>query len=107
MDVEKRVLQGRLQKLAENELPESQCGFKRGRGCADMVRQLMEKTGEHTAKLFVTFIDLKKAYDSVHRHALWLALRKLGVPELTIQLLAEFNNAAGHSTRLVVIRLAQ
>jgi len=42
-----RVIQARLQKVAEEELPESQCGFREGRGCSDMiftVRQLVEKT---------------------------------------------------------------
>ena len=59
-----RVLQVRLQKLAEEELPESQCGFRRGRSCADMtftVRQLVEKSRKHSSKVFLTFIDLKKA----------------------------------------------
>ena len=32
-----RVLQERLQKLAEDQLPESQCGFRKGRGCTDMI----------------------------------------------------------------------
>ena len=65
-----RVLQVRLQKLAEEELPESQCGFRKGRSCADMiftVCQLVEKSWEHNFKVFLTFIDLKKAYDSVPR----------------------------------------
>ena len=42
-----RVLQVRLQKLAEDELPKSQCGFRRGRNCANMiftVHQLVEKS---------------------------------------------------------------
>ena len=54
-----RVLQGRLQTLAEEELPESQCGFRKGRGCADMiftVRQLVEKSWEHKSKAFITFV---------------------------------------------------
>ena len=29
------VLQERLQKLAEDQLPESQCGFRKGRGCTE------------------------------------------------------------------------
>ena len=77
-----RILQERLQKLAEDELPESQCGFRKGRSCADMiftVRQLVEKSCEHKSKTFFTFIDLKKAYHSVPREAMWLALAKLGV----------------------------
>ena len=45
-----RILQGRLQELAEEVLPESQCGFRKRRGCSDMiftVRQLIEKANEH------------------------------------------------------------
>ena len=38
------------------------------------------------AKLFLTFIDLRKACDSVPRSALWVALGKLGVPEQTVQI---------------------
>ena len=48
-----RVIQGRLHKLAERVLPESQCGFRRGRGCTDMVftvQQLTEKAIEHRAQ---------------------------------------------------------
>ncbi len=54
-----RVLQDRLQKLAEDELPESQCGFRKNRSCADMiftVRQLVEKSWEHKSKAFFPFI---------------------------------------------------
>ena len=30
-----RIIQERLQTLAEEELPESRCGFRKGRGCSD------------------------------------------------------------------------
>ena len=89
-----RVIQGRLQDLAEEELPESQCGFRKGRGCSDMiftVRQLVEKSWEHKAKFLLVFVDLKKAYDSVPRKAIWLALSKLRVPESLIQLISSFH----------------
>ena len=75
-------------------MPESHCGFRRGRSCADMiftVHQLVEKSWEHSSKVFLTFIDLKKAYDSVSREALWMALRKLGMPEDTISLIQSFH----------------
>ena len=55
------------------------------------VRQLVEKSWEHRAKSFLVFIDLKKAYDSVPREALWMALSKLGVPEPTIKLIRSFH----------------
>lgn len=41
-----KVIQVRLQRVAEEMLPDSQCGFRAGRGCADMIfcaRQLVEK----------------------------------------------------------------
>ena len=35
-----RVIQGRLQRLAEKELPESKCDFRKGRGCTHMAFML-------------------------------------------------------------------
>ena len=46
-----------IQNLAEEELPESQCGFRRGRSCADMiftVHQLVEMSWEHSSKVLLT-----------------------------------------------------
>jgi len=57
------VVCGRPQKLAEEVLPESQCGFREGQGCSDMiytVRQLM-KSYEHEAKVWFIFIDLNES----------------------------------------------
>ena len=68
-----RILQQRLQAVAEGELAESQCGFRKGRRCTDMVfyaRQLVEKAIEHEELLYVVFVDLRKAYDSVPRTAM-------------------------------------
>ena len=62
--VGKVVTRIRLQELAEDVLPESQCGFRKGRSCTDMiftVRQIIEKSWEHKTKSFLTFIDLKKS----------------------------------------------
>jgi len=56
-----RLIRERLKKLAEEELSGSQCGLRKRRSCTDMIftiRQLMEKSWEHTAKSFFTFINL-------------------------------------------------
>ena len=45
-----RIIQNRLQVVAETLLADSQCGFRKGRGSVDMIfvaRQLMEKAKEH------------------------------------------------------------
>ena len=58
-----------------------------------VVRQLAEKAIEQRAKQFLIFVDLKKAYDSVPREALWMALRKLGVPEVLVEIVKSFHKA--------------
>ncbi len=59
--------------MAEDELPESQCGFKKERSCTDMIFamcQPVKKSWEHKSCAFFTFVDLKKVYDSVSWDAL-------------------------------------
>ena len=74
------IIQTRMQSSAEEVLPDSQCGFRCGRGCNDMIfvaHQLIDKTIEHDDELCVLFVDLRKAYNSIPRLALWSVLEKL------------------------------
>ena len=77
-----RVINDRLQLVVEEVISGTQCGFRTGRGCVDMifcVHQLVEKAIEHNTEVFLLFVNLRKAYDSVPRRALWCALRKYGI----------------------------
>ena len=85
-----RILNKRLTPIAEHILPESQCGFRPARGTTDMiftVRQLQEKCREQQKPLYVAFIDLTKAFDSVKRELLWSILSKAGCPGKFIRML--------------------
>ena len=87
------LIQNRLQKLAD-VLPEMQCGIRRGRSCIDQiftVSQTVEKFYEPRTRGHLIFVDLRKAYDSVPRAALWKALAVLGVPPPLINLLSSFH----------------
>ena len=98
-----RVIQVRLQAIAEDILPDSQCGFRKGRGCTDMIftaRQLVEKCREHNDVLFILFVDLQKAYDSVPRSALWSVLERYGVPPTMLSIIKSF-----HSGMQAVVRV--
>ena len=84
-----RLLANRLSDhvLNNDVLPESQCGFRPGRGTADMIfaaRQLQEKCREHHQELVAVLIDLTKAFDSVNRSGLWRVLAKVGCPDKMI-----------------------
>lgn len=85
----------RLAGTVEEVLPESQCGFRSERGTADMifaVRQLQEKCEEQQMDLYMVFIDLTKAYDTVNRELLWKLLAKYGVPDRLIQIVRSMHD---------------
>jgi len=90
-----RVINDQLQAVVEDSVADSQCGFRAGRGCVDLVFcvcQLVENTTEHRSKIFLLCIDLSKAYDSVPRQALWCALRKYSVPGCVVELVSSFHD---------------
>ena len=67
-----RGLVNRLNEHVEQtgHLPESQCGFRKDRGTIDMiftVRQLQRKCQKENMDLYMTFVDLTKAFDTVIR----------------------------------------
>ena len=98
-----RILQERLQKVVEDTLLDSQCGFRKGRGCVDMIfvaRQIVEKTREHNSTLYILFVDLRKAYDSVYRLALWKVLEKYGIPPTMLSIIRSFHEGMAAEVRV-------
>ena len=67
--------------LAKKVLPESQCEFKKGYSCIDiifMVRQLAEKAIEHNIMYIVLFCIFVKCMILSHEKGQWSVLLKLG-----------------------------
>ena len=79
-----RIILSRLiHSIAEDVLPESQCGFRKNRSTTDMVfvaRQLQEKCIEQHGSLYMVFVDLTKAFDTINRPLMWMVLERLGCP---------------------------
>lgn len=89
-----KILLIRLTPVVEEMLPEPQCGFRKTRSTADMVftvRQLQEKCKEHNLDLYMVFIDLTKAYDTVNRVLLWKLLERFGIPAKIINIIRSFH----------------
>ena len=86
-----RILFSRLLKtVADNVIPEAQCGFRPNRGTNYMIfaaRQLQKKCSEQHRDLYTVLIDLTKAFDMVSRSHLWLLLRKFGCTEKFMKIL--------------------
>lgn len=60
----------------------------------------MGKAWEYAAPLHLAFIDLRKAFDSVPRNALWCVLRAYGVPPLLVELLMDLHTGTQAAVRL-------
>ena len=80
--------------IAEENAPESQCGFRANRGTTDTVfvlRQIQEKCWEQNMGLFVAFIELTKDFDTVSREGLWKILAHLGCPPKFLTILRQLH----------------
>jgi len=83
------VILGRLQPLLHRQQRPQQSGFTAGRSTADAIlalRLLSELYREFSKPLHVAYLDIKAAFDSVDREALWKALRAKHVPQFLISL---------------------
>ena len=92
-----RVQLNRLNEHLEQSglLPERKCGFRKGIGTKDMIftaRQLKEKCQEQNVDLYMTFIDLTKAFDTVSREGLWKIMAKFGCPTKFIAMVRQFDD---------------
>ena len=87
LGVEEWIVDGLIRQVVS--IDDSQFGFVPGRGTTDaifVVRQLQEKYLAVNKRLYMAFVDLEKAFDSVPRKVIWWALRKLGVEEWIVRL---------------------
>jgi hypothetical protein len=91
-----RVLLNRINRhIAPVILPESQCGFRSGRGTTDMIfclRQTQEKCIEQNMPLYAVFIDFTKAFDTVSREGLWQVLTKFGCPAKFVSIIQSLHS---------------
>ena len=92
-----RVVARRLSAYCEAKglLPEEQCGFRPDRSTTDtmfVVRRLQEIGRKAGVSLFMCFIVLQKAYDTVARTLLWQVLTRIGVPPQIMSVIQQFHH---------------
>nr|VZI34152.1 unnamed protein product [Spirometra erinaceieuropaei] len=105
-----RILLNRLNKnLEQGLLPEGRYGFRRIRVTTDMIfaaHQLQENCQEMRTRLFSTFMNLMKAYDTVNREGLWKLCRNSIIPSDSLRLWASSTMARATDERAVAEALA-
>jgi len=89
------VLLNRIKGAVDVQLRQQQAGFRAGRSCCDQIfalRQIIDKVTALNEPLLVNFIDFRKAFDCIHRIAVWNILRCYGIPERVIKVIQSFYN---------------
>ena len=65
-----------------------------------VIRELQKLAWKKRISLYVCFIDLTKAYDSVDRTLLWTVLARFGVTQIMITVIRQFHDGMRACVRL-------
>ena len=79
-----KILHARLQHYMNQELPDIQAGFRKGRGTRDQIEKffwIIERAREFQKNIYLCFIDYAKAFDCVDHNKLWKALKEMEIPD--------------------------
>ena len=100
-----KILRARFQQYVNQEIPDGQVGFRKGRGTRDQIANIhwiIEKARKFQKNIYFSFTDYAKAFDSVDDNELWKILKEMGIPGHLICLLrnlyAEATVSTGHGT---------
>ena len=73
-----KILQARLQKYMNPELPDIQAGFRKGSRTRDQIANIgwiIEKAREYQKNIYFCFIDYTKVFDCIDHNKLWKILK--------------------------------
>lgn len=87
-----QIINNRLKIILEPQLAEPQSGFRPGRNTQDhifTIKQIIEKKQPQNKNIFLAFIDLQKAFDTVPRGKVWKGLREKGINNKIIKVIQD------------------
>ena len=77
-----KILQAGLQQYMNQEFPDIQADFRKGRRTRDQnanICWIIKKAGEFQKNIYFCFIDYIKAFDCVDHNKLWKILKEMGI----------------------------
>ena len=78
-----KILQARLQQYMNQEPPDVQAGFRKGRETREQISNfcwIIAKAREFQKNIYFCFIDYTKVFDYVDHNKLWKILKEIGIP---------------------------
>ena len=79
-----KILQASLQQYVNQELPDVQNGFRKGKGTRGQIANIhwiIGKAREFQKTIYFCFIDYTKIFDCVDHSKLWKILKEMGMPD--------------------------
>ena len=79
-----KIHQARFQQFLNQELPDVQTGFRKGRGTRDQIADILwiiEKAREFRKNIYFCLTDYAKDINCVDNNKLWKILKEIGIPD--------------------------
>ena len=79
-----KILEARLQKYVNQELPDVQAGFRKGKGTRDQIANIhwiITKAREFQKNIYFCFIDYAKSFDCVDHNKQLKILKEKGIAD--------------------------
>ena len=79
-----KILQAQLQEYVNQELPDVQARYRRGRGNRDQIANMcwiIEIARLFQRNIYFYFFDYAKAFNCVDHNKLWKILKEMGIPD--------------------------
>ena len=79
-----KIFHARLQCYVNQELPDVQAGFRKGRGTRGQIANvhwIIGKARKFQKNIYLCFTDYAKAFDCVDHNKLWKALKEMEIPD--------------------------
>ena len=77
------ILRVMLQQYVNQELPDVQAGFRKGRGTRDQIANIcwiIKKSKQFQKNIDFCLIDYTKTFDCVDQNKLWEIFKEIGIP---------------------------
>ena len=77
-----KILHARFQHYVNQELPNVQAGFRKGRGTGNQIANIhwiIEKAREFQKNIDLCFINYAKVFDCMDHNKLWKAFKEMGI----------------------------